>query len=441
MFSDASPVEWDRRLGRAQAAWLAFRDRLSDGVLLTDHPLAAFHQVTGRTLFSRLGELPESDPLRQPLRRWVYRLAEQRINHAALVEQAAAWNEPHELRDSPTAGRASLREMLAGCLGDPARAEPWAVLLGQRCGRVSRAAVMLWQRRREVSRRMGLATPSELESPAPNVVQTAESYHRATRERVRELRATTIDQHAARSIGSDLPGDWPARMTPAHLLDPFREGDLFRSLELRPRRLPRALGPASYCHALQILGEEWLEALAPRDQPFAIAHDAYGLARHRAGALFASLPLNAAFLQRKLGVSKASLRDGRRQLAELALLELSRAALRVRLRGPALAGERELREAFVELTHQELGLRLPAAMAGAWLRLRTEDPQRWVGLVTVADTETRLSNEHDEDWFRNPRAIEQLRAEAQLPPETHLSEPALAEGIRATLRRLDELLD
>jgi hypothetical protein len=29
-----------------------------------------------------------------------------------------------------------------------------------------------------------------------------------------------------------------------------------------------------------------------------------------------------------------------------------------------------------------------------------------------------MTDLHDEDWFRNPRAIEQWRAEARLPPET-----------------------
>jgi hypothetical protein len=45
-----------------------------------------------------------------------------------------------------------------------------------------------------------------------------------------------------------------------------------------------------------------------------------------------------------------------------------------------------------------------------------------------------LADEHDEDWFRNPRAIEQLRAETRTPAVTTCSTEALDAGA-ATLQR------
>ena len=43
------------------------------------------------------------------------------------------------------------------------------------------------------------------------------------------------------------------------------------------------------------------------------------------------------------------------------------------------------------------------------------DAQR-LGACSWRRRERELATEHDEDWFRNPRAIEQLRAETRVAP-------------------------
>jgi hypothetical protein len=47
---------------------------------------------------------------------------------------------------------------------------------------------------------------------------------------------------------------------------------------------------------------------------------------------------------------------------------------------------------------------------------------------------------HDEDWFRNPRAIAEVRAELSEPMSNSLSAEALSAGQAAALARIEALL-
>jgi hypothetical protein len=57
------------------------------------------------------------------------------------------------------------------------------------------------------------------------------------------------------------------------------------------------------------------------------------------------------------------------------------------------------------------------------------DAQRLAGLFLAAARAGELADEHDEDWFRNPRAIEQLRAETRVVPATTCTPEALRAGL------------
>jgi hypothetical protein len=156
--------------------------------------------------------------------------------------------------------------------------------------------------------------------------------------------------------------------------------------------------------------------------------------------LFSALPLNPRFARLHLDVSPQVLPDMQRRLAQIWLLDLATLAFRVRLRGPALAGENEFREAFAELASADLMLSLPEAAAGALFTLGIEDETALVGrLLAVSRTEA-LIEAHDEDWFRNPRAIEQLRAEASLPPSTTVEPERVKLALEQTIKRLQALL-
>jgi hypothetical protein len=52
--------------------------------------------------------------------------------------------------------------------------------------------------------------------------------------------------------------------------------------------------------------------------------------------------------------------------------------------------------------------------------LGEEDTQRFAGLLLAFERHQKLVQAHDEDWFKNPRASDQLLSEAALPPQTQL---------------------
>jgi hypothetical protein len=238
----------------------------------------------------------------------------------------------------------------------------------------------------------------------------------------------------------DVDAGWPAHLNPSSLTDLFRDTRLLEALELDPGRLPKAIAPASFMRALARLGAAVLVASAPRDQPFCIAHDAYGLQRFRYGALLGTLPLSAAFAMRRLGASRELARRATRAAAMTVLLESRIAALRVLLGEAALRGPGALRDAYSEGVYRCLGIELPDTAAGAFIKLRMDDAQRFCGLFLAIQSSHRLRDAHDEDWFRNPRAIDQLRSEAALPPEIAVPREQLDAALVTTESALRELL-
>jgi hypothetical protein len=115
-------------------------------------------------------------------------------------------------------------------------------------------------------------------------------------------------------------------------------------------------------------------------------------------------------------------------------------ALRVLQDAPSLDGPRALREAFAEHAPLTLGFELPPEAAGLFFRPRLGDAQRLAGWFLAAAQAHELADEHDEDWFRNPRAIEQLRAEGSSPPPTTCSQQALEAGAKALTQQLSEAI-
>jgi hypothetical protein len=435
---DGAPLELDRELSRAFDGWRAWRQRLEITPQFEDTPLERFRPHTSRRTFQRLGLLPDDDPLRDSLRRWVYRLGEQRVNQGALTQVALSrYVERHAL-STPAAGDFSLSQMFERSLGERGRRAPWLTMFVQHATECSSHVVTLFQRRAEFARRLGLESPLAIEASTDDASETATRLAVRLRERVAEPELGSAQGWLDAALGEDVRATWPARLNGPRLLDFFRDSDLFRGLELRPRPLPSAVGAASFLLGFGRLGSAWFDAQTPTDQPFCIARDPYRLDEHTASYLFALLPLNPTFLARRLDVGRDSMVDIRRRLAQIWALELSATALRVRLRSAAFHGEVRLRETFEELCELDLGVRLPQSLAGAFFRLRSEDEQRFLGLLLAAEREQRLIDAHDEDWFRNPRAIEQLRAEAKLPPKTRVDKDTLEAALATTQRRIED---
>jgi hypothetical protein len=145
------------------------------------------------------------------------------------------------------------------------------------------------------------------------------------------------------------------------------------------------------------------------------------------------MPLSPVFLQRQLGLGKARAQTHARALLRSAFLFTRQLALRVLQAEAALAGPSALREAFLEHATQAFGFEVPPSAAGLLFRPRLGDAQRFAGVLLAAAHAAELADDHDEDWFRNPRAIEQLRAEARTAPSATCSVEQLRAGTSAWL--------
>jgi hypothetical protein len=87
-----------------------------------------------------------------------------------------------------------------------------------------------------------------------------------------------------------------------------------------------------------------------------------------------------------------------------------------------------------------LGFELPFELAGVFVRVRPRDSQRFAGALLAAERYERLVRTHDEDWFRNPRAIAELRAELGEPAAEHADAQTLNAGMSALRARVEASL-
>jgi hypothetical protein len=434
------PLRLDREIARMAGAVRRWRRRLRGGGGLDDDPFVGGRIVASRTAFRAVSELPPDDPLRAALLSWVYRLAEQRIDGNALVAVTIAAKHTEHVVSEPERVKTSLSAILARALAEPPRRAAWLASYEERCAPLADAVGLLWERRQEVAARMGLASPDVIESPGGAVVAAASAWLDRTGDLLEGPSRLNLADVIGAALGERAREGWPRALTPWTLLDLFRGSDLFRDVDLDPGELPRAFAPASFLRALAQVGAAWVDATAPADQPFVIAHDPYGLRRRTVGALFGALPAGSPFARRALGLGGNTLAEHRRALGVALLVESRAAALRVLCRQSALSGRSAFREAFEEHLARAFRIAARPDAAGALFRPRADDQQRFAGLLLAGAEAARMRERHEEDWYRNPRAIEQLRDEARLSPERVTTEAALSAGADATYAELTSAL-
>lgn len=431
---ELDPLRQDRSISRAAVDWVRWRRRLRRGAALEHDPFAA-HPFVSRVGFEQVRERNEHDPLREPTLRWLYRMVDDKACRAGLVEHARARAVTRHPLDRPERTSLTLAEMLQRVLRDRARAAEWLAQFVSHAPAVAELERRVWERRLEVAEVLRVDV-DRLELPAEGVYDLAEQWLARTADRAGEYRPPELHQKLELALGLEAHEGWPARLGAESLAGLFRETRLLDSLPLEPGPLPVALAPSSFLRALGRLGCAFADAAAPRDQPFVIAHDPYGLRRLAHGALFAGLGASPAFLRRSLGLGPSRAHEHQRALARVLFLETRTRALRVLLRRAALAGERALLGAFEELTERALGEPLAPSLAGALFVPRRDEAQRLAACFFAAQRARSLTEEHDEDWYRNPRAVDQLRAEASLPPATKTTRAALEEAAAELERAL-----
>jgi hypothetical protein len=434
------PFRLDREIARVAGAVRRWRRRLRGGGGLDDDPFIGSGVVSRRPAFRAVQELPEMDPLRAALLPWLYRLAEQRINGQALIAVAVAAKHTEHVVSEPERVKTSLSVILGRALAEPARRAAWLESFVERCAPLADAAALLWERRQEVASRMGLASADDIESPGGGIIGVASAWLDRTGDMFEGSNRSSLAEVLDAALGEKAQEGWPRTLTPWTLQDLFRGSDLFRDVDLDPGELPRAVAPASFLRALAQVGAAWVDATAPADQPFVVAHDPYGLRRRTVGALFGALPAGSPFARRVLGLGGERLATHRRALGVALLVESRAAALRVLCRQGALNGRRAFREAFEEQLARAFRVAARPDVAGALFRLHPDDAQRFAGLLLAFAEAARLRERHEEDWYRNPRAIEQLRDEARLSPERVTTEAALTAGADAAYSELSRMM-
>lgn len=437
--SDFDILRLDRDLRTTAQRWRAFQRGMKQADQAPLDPYEATRWVSSHETFAELSSLP-SDPVVAAARRWVYRLAEQRINQRVLVQLEYSYRNTPHVFDDPEHNRMTLHQIFERILSDDTRRASWVKTFAYAGADLSRYTSVLWERRREIAERMLEGPATSIEGCCLDLEEHAERWL-ATTDRIWEsFSKPRYSDYVALTLGKKADAGWPARLTTATLLDWFRSSHLFSSLNLDPGTLPRALGASSFLRGIGRIGAAWVDATAPKHQPFVIAHDPYGLKRRTYEAFFGMLLATPTFLTQVLKVGQRPAR-GHRQILGLTLLAHSRvAAMRVLLRPLALQGPRVLGAKIENVCYDALGFPLKLENFGVFFPLQVDDAARFAGLLLGHQALLGTIETHSDDFYRNPRAIDQLRSEAQLSPETQTTPEALKQAAQQFERWLSEAL-
>ena len=307
-------------------------------------------------------------------------------------------------------------------------------------GRATELALRWAEQRGEERSRLVQVVPADVDLPGEAVLEAVTAFGARTVDAFRTLETGSLDELIELALGRDSRAGWTGRLTARGVAELFADAPWLAQVTPEPIALPAALGAASHLRALFAFGATLRTAYSASSQPFVLARNPYGLERATFGALFALLPANESFARRRLGVAGAAAGDHRRSLARVLLIAGREAALRVALRAPSFEGTRALTRAYSELAHEWLGIELDPALLGVVFTPRPGDAQRFAALLLAAGLAERLVETHDEDWFRNPRAVEELREAARAPAATRAEAAELEAGASALTKWLGAAL-
>jgi hypothetical protein len=428
---ELSPFELDRELARvvprARAAYRALR--AGREVTLTVPEVLKDAETLDRLATDK------SDPIAAPLVRHLYWLELMRRALPREGQRVRSYRAERHALDKPLSGHFTWRQLLGHALRDAARRPALLEVLFERGDSLRDAGSRLFELRAELPS-FGGRSRAELELPHAEIAQHAQRFLSDSADAYGSLELRDLASVLEQGLAHAAADSWPRQLSLRSLNELLGSSDWLSGLRLNVGDFPAPLSAASFMRSLLRLGAAWNDALAPDSQPYSLAHDAFGLARATHGALFAGVPLGPSFLKRQLGLGKERALGHARALSQSALIFARLLALRVLQAEPALAGPGALREAFSEHGAKALGFEPPPNAAGLFCRPRLGDAQRLAGIFLAAQRAEQLAAEHDEDWFRNPRAIEQLRAEARVVPATTCSAESLEAGARCLKQRL-----
>lgn len=431
---ELSPFELDRELARVAPRAVAAYRVLRSGRPVT---LTIADVLTDPETIERLAG-DTSDPLAPSLVRWLYWLELMRRGLPLEGRRVRHYRLERHALDTPLSGHFTWRELLGRALGDVDRRPALLEALLERGVALRDAGARCYELRAELPS-FARRTRAELELPNTDLAAHALDFLSQSGDAHASLEARSLSDVLELGLAHEADDGWPRQLSLRSLNDLLGSRDWLSGLRLEPGELPAALCGASFARGLLRLGAAWVEALAA-PSPFALARDPFGLARCVHGALLAGLVVSPVFLRRQLGLGKARALGHARALSRSSLVFARMLALRVLLDEPALRGPEALTEAFCEQGARAVCPDLPPAAAGLLLRPRLGDAQRFAGLLCAAERAEQLVEEHDDDWYRNPRAIERLRAEARATVATTCSAEQLRAGTLALTRALSQQL-
>lgn len=399
-------------IGKAALAWRRARARGDD----PGQALAAHRDVSCRDFYRDIGEAAERDPVARAARPWVAAMTLARVLTPDTSRLAEAMRAPTVLVERPVASRHSPREALALLLAeaDTGRRRELAAALAAGAEPVADAARILAERRVEAARLLDAATALDQERPLPPAATTALARRILDATDAMHPPAAHWADALGRAMCREAAAGWPARLGARWLDEILAPLALTAGLALELPPLPKPLGAASFVRALRLFGRAVGEADVPRGAPLCVARAPRSVLAARRGALLASLPLDRVFSVRVLGLGRDAAKDHVRHLSRAALASLRLDAARVLLGDALLApSARDRSDRFTETTAHAWGAALPPALLGVVPALGPDDATHLVASVLAARDRRRLVEEHDEDWFRSPRAGRTLRDEQQ----------------------------
>jgi hypothetical protein len=437
------PLAWDRQVRLLAEFDELYRIRLNQDPMEADPsgPFIGVPPITERTAFAELQSFPGELPIRHPLERWFYRLADARVNAPFVRRIACFWRSDRVETESLKETNLTRADLLRRVLRDgPARHQSWSEL-EKSLDAEGPSPSELWQRRDELAKRAGFENLENVLDPVEGTRELVEQWQ----ERSAPITGDVLPREAlaSLSVGMSMEASrgWPVHISAPSMARLLGEKTWMSLAPVKEPRWPELLGPSSFMRALYHLGGSLAGAWAPESCAFVLSHDPWKLESHRLGALVSSLALNESWHFRVLGSNKDQARLQVRALARSVLLESRWLCLKVGLRAAAVESRNALNSAFAELSYRCLGFELPTSLAGYVPRLGRSDAQRLLGLWLGIADQMSLIQTFDEDWYRNPRAIETLRGQALERPSLQLEKAQVSEAQVATLRWLSSNLD
>ncbi|HLV68994.1 MAG TPA: hypothetical protein VKY73_24425 [Polyangiaceae bacterium] len=419
------PFALDRSLARFASQHRRFVTALEFGDA-RDHAFELLPAGIDGELLAELSRAAPTDPFAAAAARWTAFLL---TEHAAIAERRAAaralYREPCVV-NRPEQARLTRVDLRARALADAARRDAWLDAFTRVAEPLSARRFALFERLSEA--RSVLSVPS---SPSAEhtraVLEAGERFVTQTRDALHELRVTTLASFIDRGLGRDVSAEWPVRLTPRRFADWFHEGGWLRGLSPEVESLPGVLGASSVLRGLFRFGKALHDAGSRHGVPFVLARDPEERRARLFGALFALLPLERPFAERRLAVSRTRYPEYARGLLRVVSLAARCAVLRAHLAATAERGAGAYRSVFEESIPAMLGFELPPVLAGA-LFVDEHGVASLEALFRAMGKAAALIETYDEDWFRNPRAVEELRSEIASRPELPGDAEALAAG-------------